>query len=179
MRSMRGLPRAQFPEIVPPQVIVTTTYPGADAITMEQAVATPIEQQMNGVDNMIYMDSVSANNGETVMLGGLITKETSTDDRKVPLLADIPILGNLFRYKSSSVERTELLIILTPKIVYNKLDSDVQKQIESSRMSWCLSDVVKLHGDADHPEEIVLSERSLQLMGLACVVLVGLGIYAR
>ena len=43
--SMRGLPEAQFPEIVPPQIIVTTTYPGADAITMEQAVASPIEQQ--------------------------------------------------------------------------------------------------------------------------------------
>src|SRR5258708_31974876 len=59
--SLRGLPRAQFPEIVPPQIIVTTTYPGADAITMEQAVATPIEQQMNGVDNMLYLQSPNAN----------------------------------------------------------------------------------------------------------------------
>src|ERR1700723_716784 len=57
------LPTSQFPDIVPTEILVTATYPGADAKTVSQAVSTPIEQQMNGVDNMIYMDSVSANNG--------------------------------------------------------------------------------------------------------------------
>ena len=61
--AMSGLPIAQFPDIVPPTISVTPTYTGADAITIEQSVATPIEQQMNGVENMLYMKSTNANDG--------------------------------------------------------------------------------------------------------------------
>src|SRR6202522_4630842 len=58
-----SLPVAQFPAIAPPEVQVSAIYVGADAQTIEQSVATPIEEQMSGVDNMNYMYSVSANNG--------------------------------------------------------------------------------------------------------------------
>src|SRR5450432_3702349 len=61
--AMSGLPIAQFPNIADPQIQVNATYPGADATTIEQSVATPIEQQMSGVDNMEYMYSLNANNG--------------------------------------------------------------------------------------------------------------------
>jgi HAE1 family hydrophobic/amphiphilic exporter-1 len=61
--SMAGLPVAQYPNIVPPQIQVATTYVGADAITVEQSVATPIEQHMSGVEGMDYMYSINANNG--------------------------------------------------------------------------------------------------------------------
>lgn len=60
-----GLPTALFPEIADPQIQVTATYPGADAVTLDQSVATPIEQQMSGVDNMEYMFSTNPNNGGT------------------------------------------------------------------------------------------------------------------
>jgi HAE1 family hydrophobic/amphiphilic exporter-1 len=61
--AMSRLPIAQFPNIADPQIQVSATYPGADALTVQQSVAVPIEQQMSGVDNMEYMYSLSANNG--------------------------------------------------------------------------------------------------------------------
>ena len=78
--SMLGLPTAQFPNIVPPEVQVRATYTGADAQTIEQAVATPIEQQMSGVDNMNYMYSVNANNGAmTLTVNFDIKTDANTD----------------------------------------------------------------------------------------------------
>ena len=57
------LPIDQYPEIVPPVVSVSASYPGADAMTVTQAVATPIEQELNGTPGMIYMNSTSSNSG--------------------------------------------------------------------------------------------------------------------
>jgi hydrophobic/amphiphilic exporter-1 (mainly G- bacteria), HAE1 family len=74
--AMRALPIAQFPDIVPPQISVTATYTGADAMTIEQSIATPLEQQMNGVDNMLYMQSTNGNDG-TMQL--TVTFDVSTD----------------------------------------------------------------------------------------------------
>jgi HAE1 family hydrophobic/amphiphilic exporter-1 len=59
-----GLPIAQFPDIVPPEIMVSATYPGADARTLEQSVATPLEAQISGVDNMSYMSSVNSSAGQ-------------------------------------------------------------------------------------------------------------------
>jgi HAE1 family hydrophobic/amphiphilic exporter-1 len=74
--ALTRLPIAQYPEIVPPMVQVTTTFTGAAAEQVEQSVATPIEQQVNGVDNMIYMKSVNANDG-TLKLS--VSFEVGTD----------------------------------------------------------------------------------------------------
>jgi HAE1 family hydrophobic/amphiphilic exporter-1 len=74
--SLRGLPLAQFPQIVPPQINVSATYTGADALTIEQSVSTPIEQQVSGVQGMLYMLSTNANAGTESLS---VTFDISTD----------------------------------------------------------------------------------------------------
>src|SRR6059036_2277122 len=63
LAAMRTLPIAQYPEIAPPVVTVQAIYPGASAETLEQTVAAPIENAINGVPSMIYMSSTSSANG--------------------------------------------------------------------------------------------------------------------
>ena len=65
--AMKDLPIAQFPNIAPPMISVNATYTGADALTIQNAVATPIEQQMNGVKSMLYMQSINSNNGTMLL----------------------------------------------------------------------------------------------------------------
>src|SRR5690349_10319316 len=80
------LPTALFPNIADPQIQVKATYPGADAITVAQSVATPIEQQMSGVDNMNYMYSLNANNGQSQLT---IDFDIKTDPSTDQILAQM------------------------------------------------------------------------------------------
>jgi hydrophobic/amphiphilic exporter-1 (mainly G- bacteria), HAE1 family len=84
--SILGLPIAQYPNIVPPEILLDTTYVGADAQTVEQSVATPIEQQMSGVDNMNYMYSLNANNGQMKMF---VNFDVKTDPNIDQVLAQM------------------------------------------------------------------------------------------
>ncbi|MFT3849952.1 MAG: multidrug efflux RND transporter permease subunit [Propionivibrio sp.] len=84
--AMSGLPTAQFPNIVPPEIKVNSTYTGADAQTVEASVATPIEQQMSGVNNMNYMFSINANNGQSTLT---VNFDVATDSNTDQLLTQM------------------------------------------------------------------------------------------
>jgi HAE1 family hydrophobic/amphiphilic exporter-1 len=83
--TILSLPVAQFPSIAPPEVQILATYVGADAQTLEQAVATPLEQQMNGVDNMNYMYSLNATGNSTTSL--VVDFDAKTDPNNDFILA--------------------------------------------------------------------------------------------
>lgn len=90
---------------------------------------------------------IQAFSGQTVVYGGLIQKQRSQFSRRVPYLSNIPYLGMLFRYDREVEIRNELLVIMTPTLVSGEEDLEYIKQEESSRMSYCLADIVEMHGD--------------------------------
>ncbi|MGD0653185.1 MAG: secretin N-terminal domain-containing protein [Thermoguttaceae bacterium] len=90
--------------------------------------------------------TISAQDGQTVILGGLITKDKTDFHRKVPWVGDLPVIGRLFRYDGVVNKREELLIIMTPHVVRTIAEADEIKKLEAARMNWCLGDVVAITG---------------------------------
>ncbi len=125
--SLLSLPTAQFPNIVPPEILVQATYPGADAKTLEQAVATPIEQQMNGVDNMNYMQSTNASNGVTQLTVDFdvatnadtdqILSQLRVDQAQSQLPAEVTVAG--LTVNKSLTSPLMLLAISSPNSTYD------------------------------------------------------------
>lgn len=153
-RQQVGLNLQVSPRISPENLVVMRVTATNDRLLpLNQGV--PVAIAPNGdpilspiVDSIAAETTVSAVSGQTVVLSGLITKEDNALHRRVPILADIPLLGDLFRFDSVSTDRRELLIILTPHVVRSRVENEMLKQVESARMSWCLGDVIELHGPA-------------------------------
>ncbi len=147
-----GLLLGVTPRISPDGLVVmeidaeNSSLSSGQGITIAVSDGVPITQPI--INTTLAQTTVSARSGQTVVLGGLIRKTRSYSSRRVPYLSDIPVLGRLFRFDSAADERSELLIIMTPYVVRNESDADWLKQTESDRMSWCLADVVEMHGPA-------------------------------
>jgi HAE1 family hydrophobic/amphiphilic exporter-1 len=173
---MRGLPISQFPDIVPPMINVTTTYIGASALDVEQSVATPLEQQINGVENMIYMKSINANDGTLTLQvsfdvgSNLDMSNVFTQNRVSQATANLP--GSVKSYgvtvKKSLVFPLLLVTLKSPEGQYdnNFLSNDASININDylSRING-VGDV-KLFGGSDYAMRIWVKPDVLGKLGL-------------
>src|SRR6185436_16009620 len=127
--SLVGLPIAQYPSIIPPVIQIQTTYTGADALTIEQSVATPIEQQMNGVEKMLYVQSTNAGDGTmTLNVTFDVESEVNIDqvnaqNRVSQAQPNLPADVSLFGISYRSTVGLPLLVfaIYSPKGTYDSL----------------------------------------------------------
>jgi hydrophobic/amphiphilic exporter-1 (mainly G- bacteria), HAE1 family len=124
-----ALPIAQYPQIAPPEIQVQTHYTGADALTIEQSVAAPIEQQMSGVDNMNYMYSINANSGDIRLI---VNFDVATDPNIDQVLTQIrvaqaqsqlpPDVNNYgVTVKKSTTAPLMLISLYSPKGTYDNI----------------------------------------------------------
>src|SRR6266545_2370737 len=174
--AMAGLPVAQFPEIVPPQIIVNTTYTGADAVTIEQSVATPLEQQMSGVDDMLYMQSTNANDGTMTLTVTFDVDTNPTIDqvnvqnRVAQAQPNLPADVNQFgvNIRKSTGLPTVVISIFSPKKTHDSLFLANYSNININDALYRVPGVgeVRLFGASDYAMRIWVKPDLLAKLGL-------------
>jgi HAE1 family hydrophobic/amphiphilic exporter-1 len=159
--AMSRLPVAQFPNIADPQIQVNASYPGADALTVQQSVAVPIEQQMSGVDNMEYMYSLNANNGSMRMTVDFDVKTDANTDQ---------ILTQMRQGQANSQ---------LPTAVINQ-GVTVQKSTSSPLIMFALYSPNKTYGSIflANYSYININDAMTRVPGIASVSVFGAGQYA-
>jgi general secretion pathway protein D len=108
--------------------------------TTGEVITSPIK------DITTASTTVKVPDGQTIVVGGMITKSDETIERKVPWLGDLPLVKHLFRYDAHDQRRTELLIFLTPRIVHGDGDAELIKQVEADRLHFFEEEAEAIHG---------------------------------
>lgn len=159
--TILSLPTALFPNIAPPEIVVRATYTGADAVTIEQAVATPIEQQMSGVDNLNYMYSINANNGQMTLTTNFDLKTDPNTDQ---------ILAQMRQSQAASQLPVEV----------NNFGVTVQKSTSAPLMLFCLYSPTGEYDAAFLANYcyININDQMTRVKGVASVTIFGAGQYA-
>jgi general secretion pathway protein D len=145
-----GITLRVTPRITPDGIIAMSVFADKSSVS-DVGVPVFINGDGSAIESPIINQSqavtvVNVPNGQTIVMGGMITKSDSTLERKVPWLGDLPIVGRAFRYDGTTTSRTELLIFLTPRIVLSDVDSELLKQVEAERLHFIESDAEQLHG---------------------------------
>ncbi|MDR3162746.1 MAG: multidrug efflux RND transporter permease subunit [Helicobacteraceae bacterium] len=134
--AMRALPVEEYPQVVPPQVMVMTSYPGASAETASATVASPIEQAINGVENMLYMQSSASASGE-VMISVSFETGTDPDDATV----------NVYNRVQGAISR---------------LPQEVQQQgVTVRKRTNTMLEIITMRGDPDRYDAIYINNYAL------------------
>jgi type II secretion system protein D len=140
------------PRISPEGQIVMEVIAEKSVFDLENGV--PLFTDVNSGNTIISpvkdiataITSAKVQDGQTVVIGGLITKTEDVIESKVPYLGDIPIIGTAFRFDSRQHRRTELLVFLTPRIIHGDADIELIKQVEMERMHFFEDEAEMLHG---------------------------------
>ena len=151
IRDNAGLILTIVPRISPDGTVVMevaaerSAYTGANVpiftdATSGNVVNSPIK------DITTARSTVAVPTGQTIVMGGIITRSDDTIERKVPYLGDVPYLGQLFRFDSTRTRRSELLIFLTPRVIYTDADSELIKQVEADRLHFIEHEAEMIHG---------------------------------
>src|SRR5918996_1657681 len=174
--AMSGLPLALFPEILPPQIIVSTNYTGADAITIEQSVSTPIEQQMNGVENMLYMQSINANDGsqQLMVTFGVDTDvnidQVNVQNRLAQAQPNLPTDVNQFGLTTRKSTGLPMLVfsLYSPNQTYDSLFLANYANININDVLYRVPGVgdVRVFGSSDYAMRIWVKPDALAKLGL-------------
>lgn len=146
--SLQVLPRVNQDGLILMEVVVGNSSVG------DPDVGIPIGFGQNGevirspiINTTNATTTVSAYSGQTVVFAGLISKTRGSATSQIPILGSLPIIGPAFRFDVETEQRRELMVVLTPRIINSNEDYEILKEVETSRMSWCLADVLNAHGD--------------------------------
>ncbi len=144
-------PRVSQDGMIVMSVVASKSAVGPESTGITIAIAadgTPIRSPQ--IIETEAKTTLMARSGQTVVFSGLIQESKTHQVRGTPILSDLPLIGPLFRFERDAASRSELLIVMTPYLVTDEQDVDMQNFDEMDRMHWCLCDVAEIYGNTDY-----------------------------